>query len=183
VYVLVAGWPGSGKSTLSPALAAALGFPLLAKDAVKEALVEVLGPPQDVAASRLLGRAAVQAVLRTARDCPDAVLESTWYPAARPALLALGGPFVEVLCDVPRDVAEARFCARAAGRSLAHLDAARPPEELWGGPPRLPGVGPLLRADTTGPVDVPALAVKVRETIEKNSRAGVDPDEGRSYRR
>lgn len=162
MYVLVAGWPGSGKSTLSPALAAALGFPLLAKDTVKEALAEVLGPPHDVAASRLLGRAAVQAVLRTARGCPDAVVESTWYPDARPALLALRGPFVEVLCDVPRTVAEARYRSRTAGRPPAHLDALRSSEELWGTPPRLPGVGPTVRVDTRHPVDVPALADEVR---------------------
>lgn len=162
MYVLVGGWPGSGKSTLSPALAAALGFPLLAKDTVKEALVEVLGLPHDVPASRLLGRAAVRAVLRTAQGCPDAVVESTWYPDAQPALLALRGPFVEVLCDVPRAVAETRYRTRTAGRPAGHLDGARSPEELWGEPPRLPGVGPTVRVDTSRPVDVPRVAAAVR---------------------
>lgn len=38
-FVLVTGWPGSGKSTL----AAALGPPLLAKDEIKEALMDALG--------------------------------------------------------------------------------------------------------------------------------------------
>jgi Holliday junction resolvasome RuvABC ATP-dependent DNA helicase subunit len=42
-FVLVAGWPGSGKSTLAAALAAEPGVPLLAKDEIKEALVEGLG--------------------------------------------------------------------------------------------------------------------------------------------
>jgi predicted kinase len=42
-FVLVAGWPGSGKSTLAAALAAELGLPLLAKDEIKEALVDGLG--------------------------------------------------------------------------------------------------------------------------------------------
>ena len=36
-FVLVAGWPGSAKSTLAAALAAELGLPLLAKDKIKEA--------------------------------------------------------------------------------------------------------------------------------------------------
>jgi len=44
-FVLVAGWPGSGKSTRAAALAAGLGLPLLAKDEIKEALVEGLGQP------------------------------------------------------------------------------------------------------------------------------------------
>jgi predicted kinase len=50
-FVLVAGWPGSGKSTLAAALAAEPGLPLLAKDEIKEALVEGLGP---VPAARVL---------------------------------------------------------------------------------------------------------------------------------
>ena len=68
--MLVAGWPGSGKSTLAAALAPELGLPLLAKDEIKEALMDALGRPQDVADSRRLGRAAVLAMLRVARRCP-----------------------------------------------------------------------------------------------------------------
>jgi adenylate kinase family enzyme len=33
-FVLVAGWPAAGKSTLARALAAELGLPLLAKDEI-----------------------------------------------------------------------------------------------------------------------------------------------------
>ena len=61
-FVLVAGWPGSGKSTLAAALAAELGLPLLAKDEIKEALMEGLGRPETVAASQRLGQAAVRPV-------------------------------------------------------------------------------------------------------------------------
>ncbi len=43
-FVLVAGWPASGKSTLARALAAELGLPLLAKDEIKEALMDGLRP-------------------------------------------------------------------------------------------------------------------------------------------
>jgi predicted kinase len=43
LFVLVAGWPGSGKSTLAAALAPELGLPLLAKDEIKEALMDALG--------------------------------------------------------------------------------------------------------------------------------------------
>jgi hypothetical protein len=69
-FMLVAGWPGSGKSTLAAALAAELGLPLPAKDEIKEALVEGLGRPGTAAAPQRLGRAAVLAMLSTARTCP-----------------------------------------------------------------------------------------------------------------
>ena len=69
-FVLVADWSGSGKSTLAAALAAELGLPLLAKDEIKEALVEGPGRPETAAASQRLGRAAVLAMPRTARTAP-----------------------------------------------------------------------------------------------------------------
>ena len=60
-FVLVAGWPGSGTSTLAAALAAEPGLPLLAEDEFKEALVGGLGRPGTAAVSQRLGRAAVLA--------------------------------------------------------------------------------------------------------------------------
>ena len=75
-FVLVAGWPAAGKSTLARALAAELGLPLLAKDEIKEALMDGLGYPATVAQSRRLGRAATAPTLRVAQGCrPGAVLE------------------------------------------------------------------------------------------------------------
>ncbi len=76
--MLVGGWPASGKTTLARALAGELALPYLGKDEVKESLMDVLGAPPDVGASQRLGRAAVHAVLRVARDCPGAVIDSTW---------------------------------------------------------------------------------------------------------
>jgi dephospho-CoA kinase len=67
-FVLVGGWPAAGKTTLARALAAELGFAYLAKDEVKEALMDALGAPSTVEESRELGRAAVAATLRAARD-------------------------------------------------------------------------------------------------------------------
>lgn len=61
-FVLVAGWPGSGKSTLAAALAAELGLPLLAKDEIKEALMEEPGP------GRNGGRLSAPRQSRRARD-------------------------------------------------------------------------------------------------------------------
>ena len=82
LFVLVGGFPGSGKSTLARPLAAELGLCLLVKDEIKEALADALGMPADVEESRRLGRA-VLAMLRAARDCHGAVLDSTWFERAR----------------------------------------------------------------------------------------------------
>jgi len=90
LFVLVAGWPGSGKSTLAAALAAEMRLPLLAKDEIKEALMDGLGRLQTVAESQRLGRATVLAVLRVARHCPGAVLASTWFDYAIPIANAAG---------------------------------------------------------------------------------------------
>lgn len=80
VFVLVAGPPGAGKSTLAAPVAQRLGLALLDKDAIKQALIASLGPPADVQASRDYGTAAVMALLTVARTCPGAVLDSTFYP-------------------------------------------------------------------------------------------------------
>ena len=90
--VLVAGRPGSDKSTLAAALAAEPGQPLPAKDEIKEALAEGLGRPETVAASQRLGRAAVLAMLRTARTCPGAVPDSTWVRRCAPLARTLSRP-------------------------------------------------------------------------------------------
>lgn len=79
LYVLVGGWPASGKSTLARALAPQLGIALLSKDAIKEALMDALGTPASVEQSRRLGVAAVHAILRAAQEVPGAVIDSTWF--------------------------------------------------------------------------------------------------------
>ena len=157
-FVLMVGWPGSGKSTLAAALAAELGLPLLAKDEIKEALMEGLGRPGTVAASQRLGKAAVLVMLRAARTCPGAVLDSTWFDYALPLARALPGRLIEVHCSVPLELARTRYRGRAGHRHPGHLDDARSDQELWAEPPRPLGLGPVVVVDTSGPVDVTALA-------------------------
>ena len=91
IFVLVAGPPGSGKSSVAGPLAKELGLPLLAKDEIKEALMSELGRPGTVEESRRLGRAAVIAMLTVARSAPGAVLDSTFYPYTVAHLTELPG--------------------------------------------------------------------------------------------
>jgi predicted kinase len=158
-FVLVGGWPGSGKTTLSRALASELGVPHLAKDVVKEALMDALGAPPDVEASRRLGRAAVHALLAVAQGYPAAVIDSTWYPYAEPLARSLPGPVVEVRCRVPLEVARERYLLRV--RDERHLDGLRDETELWGEEVAPLGLGPLLEVDTSGAVDVAEVAAVV----------------------
>jgi predicted kinase len=164
-FVLIAGWPGSGKSTLAAALATELGLPLLAKDEIKEALIDDLGLPATVAESQRLGKAAVLTMLRVARHCPAAVLDSTWLDYTLPLLRSLPGQLAEVHCTVPRDLAKARHQARASHRHPGHLDTARTDQELWGEPSRPPGIGPVTEVDTSGPVDIARLAAALDRAL------------------
>lgn len=164
-FVLVAGWPGSGKSTVAAALATELGLPLLAKDEIKEALMDALGPPPTVADSQRLGKAAVLAMLRVARHCPGAVLDSTWYNYAIPLARTLPGQLAEVHCTLPLDLARARYLSRAATRHAGHLDFARSEAELWGEPSRPPGLGPVVPVDTSGPLDAASLAADLARLL------------------
>jgi predicted kinase len=164
LFVLVAGWPGSGKSTLAAALAAEMRLPLLAKDEIKEALMDGLGRPQTVAESQRLGRAAVLAMLRVAQHCQGAVLDSTWFDYAIPIARTLPGRLVEVHCIVPPEVARSRYRARTGQRHAGHLDQARTEQELWGTPPRPLGLGTVLSIDTSGEVDIAGLARTVTDS-------------------
>jgi predicted kinase len=161
LFVLVGGYPASGKSTLARALAAELELPLLVKDEVKDAMIDVLGRPSSVAESQRIGRAAVRVLLRVAMRAPSAVLDSTWFASSRAMVETLPGRLVEVRCVVPVEVARERYLERARSRHPGHLDLARTAEELWGEPPAPLGVGPLIEVDTSGPADVRALAAEV----------------------
>ena len=161
-YVVVSGPPASGKSSLAPALAAALDLPLLAKDVVKDALIDVLGAP-DLPRSRELGRAAVHVLLAVARTAGRGVLEGVWFDYARAPLAGLPGPLVEVFCRCPPAVLRARYAARSTARGAGWFDLDRDPDELWNVEVGTPVAGdwPVLEVDTSGEVDVAALAARI----------------------
>jgi predicted kinase len=163
VFVVVSGPPASGKTTLSGAIAPVLGLPLIAKDTIKQALMEVL-PVPDVAASRVLGRASVAALLAVAAESGGAVLESVWHHYAVDELRRLPGVVVEVFCRCDPAVAASRYAWRAGSRDAGHYDASRETGELWNDEVARPVAGgwPVIEVDTAGPVDLSALIAAIR---------------------
>jgi cytidylate kinase len=160
VFVIVSGPPASGKSTLAPTVASALGLPLIAKDTIKDALMSVLNVA-DVDASRQLGRASVNAMLAVAAQSPiGAVIESNFHRSIAVAELeALPGNVIELFCRCRADVAWDRYRSRARTRHAGHFDHDRTRDELWNEEVAEPvaGAWPLLEVDTNTPVDVAAV--------------------------
>ncbi|MDC2948880.1 AAA family ATPase [Streptomyces heilongjiangensis] len=137
--ILVGGPPGSGKSTLSGALADRLGVTLLSSDRVRKELAGM--PAEQSAAARygeglytpewtgrtystLLDRAS--ALLCSGESV---VLDATWSDAdrreaARGVAERTSADLVALRCHVPGEVSAARLTARAPGVSDADVDIA-----------------------------------------------------------
>jgi predicted kinase len=168
VFIVVSGPPASGKSTLAPEIAREFRLPLVAKDIIKDALMAVL-PVPDVEASRQLGRAAVQAMLAVAAaSSVGAVLESNFYRSfAAQDLQQLPGTVVEVFCRCTYEAAARRYRARAGTRHAGHFDQVRTAQELWNEQISEPVAGgwPVIEVDTNDPVDMRAIAARIRELI------------------
>jgi predicted kinase len=158
--ILVNGLPGSGKTTLATRLGAALGVPMISKDAIKEALYSVA----PVARSRALGAIAMDAAWSLAAEAlGTVVLESWWFRPrdlgyAEAAWRRCGEPdLVEVWCDVPPDVALARCLARVRSEEMYEDHRIATSWDDWTEHAAPLAIGDVLRVDTSTEVDVAAL--------------------------
>lgn len=120
--LLVNGIPGSGKSTLAPRLAAELGLPLFAKDAIKETIFDHLAPKVQPVVQGTggtgspLGAGASELLWQLLAASPvGGVVESVWW--RHDHRLAAGGlhragflpgTVPHVWCDVPLATARRR---------------------------------------------------------------------------
>lgn len=163
-FVVVSGLPGAGKSSLAEPLAAALGMPLISKDAIKEALFDAVATTGDWQWSKTLSRAADAAMVEIAARLPSAVLDNYWYEATVRELLApLPGPVVEVYCRVDPELARERWQARQ--RHPGHADALNPTSTRSTRQFPLGMMGPVVEVDTSRPVDVTTVAAQVSSAM------------------
>ncbi|MGW3354364.1 bifunctional aminoglycoside phosphotransferase/ATP-binding protein [Streptomyces bungoensis] len=158
---LVGGLPGSGKSTLSGALADRLGVTLLSSDRMRKELAG-LPPEQSAAAGYGEGLYTPEWTARTYTALLDraaallslgesVVLDATWSHArAREAALRVAdrtsADLVALHCHVPREVSEARLGTRGPGISDAGpavADAMAAAEPPW---------PEAVAVDTSGPL-------------------------------
>ena len=168
--VLVTGMPSSGKTTIAEALARQLRLPLIAKDAIKESLMDSLGA-DDVASSGRLGAAAFAVMFALARVAlasgASLVIEANFFPDQERELAELPEHrLLQLHCEAPLAVLLDRYASRT--RHPGHHDAEKinelPARFESGvhGPLRLDGE--LIQLDTTQPVDFATLAERVRNT-------------------
>lgn len=161
--LLVCGPPCAGKSTVARRLRNSLGWPLLAKDAFKESLFDVLGW-SDRAWSKRISRASYAVMFAAARELSIAgqsyILEGnfrwTENEAHFAALIEVRRiRFVQVFCSAPTDVLIRRWRLRTerGKRHPGHLDrdvAAEIEAQLRSAPPQpLPLGEPALMFDSS----------------------------------
>ena len=167
--VLVSGAPAAGKTSLARPLAGLLKLPLIAKDDIKETLVDVLGDQGgDLAWSRKIGGAAMELLWKLAERAPAAVLEANFRPYSayeRERLTRLEARIIEVYCRCPADVLMQRFHERAMTAHAAHPATDLTPE--WIAEFDRPmGLGDVIEIDTTRPVEIDSLAMRITALLE-----------------
>ncbi|MGW2182296.1 bifunctional aminoglycoside phosphotransferase/ATP-binding protein [Streptomyces sp. NPDC001732] len=159
---LVGGLPGSGKSTLSGALADRLGVTLLSSDRLRK---ELAGIPADRPASAAYGEGlytpkwtatTYAALLERAATLltrgESVVLDATWSnaeqrEAAQRVAERTSADLVALHCQVPDETTATRMEDRAAGPSDADLDVATAMAA------REPSWAEAITIDTSGPLE------------------------------
>lgn len=111
LLIFVSGAPGSGKTVLAKGLAEALGYALISKDAIKEALHDAF-PGRHTSSE--LSDAAMAVLWALAADANHAILEANFHPReSHERLRTLPGRKLEIHCVCPLDVCAERYAHRA----------------------------------------------------------------------
>jgi predicted kinase len=153
--VVVTGPPGAGKTTIAAALRERLGLPLIAKDALKEALGEALEVAGDRHASQRLGVATFRVQFGIVRELlvtgvsviAEGNFRAHWFEDLPPAEI------VQVHVSATPETLRQRMLERDAHRHPVHYDreasdeiADRAAAGEW---EALPLGGRLVKIDTT----------------------------------
>lgn len=168
LLVVVTGMPSSGKTTVAEGLAHQLRLPLIAKDEIKESLYESLGA-DDAASSGRLGVAAYALIFAFARTMLESgvsvIVEANFFRGQEDEFGALPAHrSLQLHCEAPLPILLDRYASRS--RHPGHHDAEKLnelPARFESGvhsPLRLDGE--LIRLDTTRPVELAALAERIR---------------------
>ena len=131
--LVITGLPATGKTTLARYLAQQLALPLIAKDTIKEPLLDVLG--SDPARGRALSDLAFSVMFALAREqlrtVTGLILEGNFrageHEAALRTLLPTDLPITQVLCRADEALRRARQAGRSSDptRHPGHMDAQR----------------------------------------------------------
>ncbi|WP_114795832.1 AAA family ATPase [Gaiella occulta] len=131
--VVISGPPASGKTTVADFLATEVGLPLIARDEIKELVLDLLGAG-DVAWSKRIGGVSYellyQAVERELRVGRSFIVESN-FPSVygRTRLLELRERYsyqpLEIHCTASKETLIGRYRARASTRHPGHNDVDR----------------------------------------------------------
>jgi glucokinase len=163
--IMVNGVPASGKSSIARAVADATGWPVLSLDTVKTPFLQELAPV-DRLMNRRLGRASYAAIFDLiAAASPGATfIMDAWFGFQPDTVLDEGliragvTQIQEIWCAVPPEVAGARYGARVADRPAGHPGLDYVPELTALVERAHPMArGPVIRIDTTTPLDLPRL--------------------------
>ena len=160
------GVPGSGKTTLGRDLAEELGATFVSLDTAKEGL----WPTATWTDGWALRRAAEAEVLARARAAADGAVLDIWISPGRDEnrmtsmLAGWPEPVVQVACVVAADLAVERFVARDRSFGPHGIIDAPILQRIRDAVPLMGplGLGPYLEMDTSAPVDVRALVVRIR---------------------
>ncbi|HEY8806345.1 MAG TPA: AAA family ATPase [Candidatus Limnocylindria bacterium] len=156
--VILGGAPATGKTTLATPVAQSLQVPLLAKDLIKESLLDSFGAT-DLAASQKVGGAGWELLFLVAAWLLDArvgfVIEGNFEARAADRLrqIARRSHAVQVICQCSDRLSQERYERRASApdRHHGHMDIAR----IQRGPRPVSDFGPFdlgvptLIVDTT----------------------------------
>ncbi len=173
VLVVVNGVPGSGKSSLARELASATGLPHLSKDALKEYLATTF--PREPSPSQL-STLAGEVLWDLVSAMPSGAIVETWFGPTGRAAVERGcrragidpDRVTEIWCEVPLDVARARFRARMDTPDRpSRLDTLGRDEAYWRdlADAQPLGLARLVRVSTEHPLDAATIAGLAREVV------------------